>query len=149
MPAFLLAQADGVLLDMRRTVVVVPTRQSSWRLRAALPLAADARGVACIGPEIVTPPVLLSPPQQAGVASGFQSLLAWTAVLKAARADEFRAFLGAGDKRPATTAWAMQIARQLQRLRQELADGDLTLADVADRGDEIEEADRWTDMKTL
>ena len=148
-PAFLLAQADGVLLDMRRTVVVVPTRQSSWRLRAALPLAADARGVACIGPEIVTPPVLLSPPQQAGVASGFQSLLAWTAVLKAARADEFRAFLGAGDKRPATTAWAMQIARQLQRLRQELADGDLTLADVADRGDEIEEADRWTDMKTL
>ena len=58
-PAFLLAQADGVLLDMRRTVVVVPTRQSSWRLRAALPLAADARGVACIGPEIVTPPVFL------------------------------------------------------------------------------------------
>lgn len=148
-PAFLLSQQGAGLLDLLHTVVIVPTRQSSWRLRAALPLAADARGIACIGPEIVTPPVLLAPPQRAGVASGFQSLLAWTAVLKAAGADEFRAFLGAGDKRPTTTAWALQIARQLQRLRQELADGDLALADVADRGDALEEADRWADMKTL
>jgi len=148
-PAFLLAEKGAGLLDLRHTIVVVPTRQSSWRLRTALPLAADARGGACIGPEIITPPVLLAPPQRSGVASGFRSLLAWTAVLKAAGADEFRAFLGAGDKRPATTAWALQVARQLQSLRQELADGDLALADVADRGDALEEADRWTDMKTL
>ena len=148
-PAFLLAEKGAGLLDLRHTIVVVPTRQSSWRLRTALPLAADARGGACIGPEIITPPVLLAPPQRTGVASGFRSLLAWTAVLKAAGADEFRAFLGAGDKRPATTAWALQVARQLQSLRQELADGDLALADVADRGDALEEADRWTDMKTL
>ena len=148
-PAFLLAQADGGLLDLRRTVVIAPTRQSSWRLRGALPLAADARGVACIGPEIVTPPVLLAPPQEPGIASGFRSLLAWTAVLKAAGPDEFRAFLGAGDKRPATTAWALQIARQLQQLRKELADGGLTLADVADLDDAFEETERWADMKAL
>ncbi|MBP8799928.1 MAG: PD-(D/E)XK nuclease family protein [Kiritimatiellae bacterium] len=148
-PAFLLAQADGGLLDLRRTVVIAPTRQSSWRLRGALPLAADARGVACIGPEIVTPPVLLAPPQAPGMASGFRSLLAWTAVLKAAGPDEFRAFLGAGDKRPATTAWALQIARQLQQLRKELADGGLTLADVADLDDAFEETERWADMKAL
>ncbi|HRR34352.1 MAG TPA: PD-(D/E)XK nuclease family protein [Kiritimatiellia bacterium] len=147
--AFLLAPSSGGLLDLRHTTVIVPTRQSSWRLRAALPLAADARGVACIGPEIVTPPVLLAPPQQAGVASGFQSLRTWTDTLKTIGADEFRAFLGAGDKRPSTTAWALQIARQLQRLRQELADGDLTLADVADRGDALEEAECWADMKAL
>ena len=43
-PEFLLAEGGPGCLDLRGTVVVVPTRQSSWRLRAALPLAAEARG---------------------------------------------------------------------------------------------------------
>ncbi len=148
-PEHLLRQADRGLLDLRDTVVIVPTRQSSWRLRAALPLAGDSQDTVCIGPEIVTPPVLLAPVARAGTASDLQSLLVWTSVLKSVQPGEFAAFLGTAGKHPGGTAWALQIARQLQNLRQELADGGLTLSAVADADANLEEAERWAAMKEL
>jgi ATP-dependent helicase/nuclease subunit B len=148
-PTHLLAGAEAGLLDLRDTVVVVPTRQSSWRLRAALPLAAEARGIALLGPEIVTPPVLLEPPAAAGGATGLQGLLAWVAVLTACAPGEFSAFLGAHEGQSRGTGWALQVARRLQELRQELADGGLAMADVAARGTEIEELERWLAMAEL
>jgi ATP-dependent helicase/nuclease subunit B len=148
-PAYLLDQAGPGLQDRRGLVVVVPTRQSSWRLRAALPLAAAAREVALLGPEIVTPAVLLEPPHAAGVATSLQTLLAWSAVLKAVQPGELTAFLGAREERTPSTAWALQVARRLQELRQELADGGLDIAAVADRGADIEEAERWAAMAEL
>lgn len=147
-PAYLLAGSGAGMLDLRGTVVVVSTRQSSWRLRAALPLAADARGSALLGPEIVTPPVLLTPPPTAAVATSFQSLLAWSAVLKAVKPGELTAFLGAREGRISSTGWALQVARSLQDLRNELADGGLTIADVTRRAD-IEEGERWSAMADL
>jgi ATP-dependent helicase/nuclease subunit B len=148
-PAYLLDQAGPGLLDRRGLVVVVPTRQASWRLRAALPLAAAARRTALLGPEIVTPAVLLTPPPSAGVATGTQSLLAWSSVLQAVQPGEFAAFLGARVGRAASPAWALQVARRLQELRQELADGGLDIAAVAARSAEIEEAERWAAMADL
>ncbi len=148
-PAHLLAGAGAGLLDLRGTVVVVPTRQSSWRLRAALPLAAAARGAALLGPEIVTPPVLLEPPRTAAVASSLQSLLAWTSVLNALAPGDFPAFLGTRENRPSGTGWALQVARRLQDLRRELADGGLTIRQVAGLEAVIEERDRWCDMAEL
>ncbi len=148
-PTHLLTGADAGLLDLRDTMVVVPTRQSSWRLRAALPLAAEARGIALLGPEIVTPPVLLEPPSAADVATGLQGLLAWVAVLTACAPGEFSAFLGAHEGQSQGVGWALQVARRLQELRQELADGGLTMADVAARGTEIEELERWLAMAEL
>ena len=148
-PAYLLDQAGPGLLDWRGLVVVVPTRQSSWRLRAALPLAAAARGVALLGPEIVTPAVLLAPPPNAAVATETQSLLAWASVLQAVPPGELAAFLGAREGRAPSPAWALQVARRLQELRQELADGGLDIAAVAARSAEIEEAERWAAMAEL
>ncbi len=137
------------MLDLRGTLVVVPTRQSSWRLRAALPLAADARGAVLLGPEIVTPAVLLEPPRTASVATNLQSLLAWSAVLKAVKPGECSAFLGTREGRVHGTTWALQIARRLQDLRKELSDGGLAIADLAACGTEIEESERWAAMAGL
>jgi len=148
-PAHLLGDASADMLDFRGTVLVVPTRQSSWRLRTALPLAADVRGAALLSPEIVTPPVLLEPSPCAAGATPLQSLMAWTAVLKTIKPDELASFLSARQDRPSGTAWALQIASRLQDLRQELADGGLAIADVALRGAELEEAERWADMAEL
>lgn len=148
-PAHLLAGAGAGLLDLRDTVLVVPTRQSSWRLRAALPLAADAVGVAPLGPEIVTPPVVLEPTHNAKVATNLESLLAWSAVLKAVAPGKLTAFLGAREGRPSGTGWALQVARRLQDLRKELADGGLSIADVAGRGADLEENERWSAMAEL
>ncbi len=148
-PAYLMAGAGAGLLDLRGTVLVVPTRQSSWRLHAALPLAADARGAVLLGPEIVTPPVLLEPPHSPAVATNLQSLLAWSAILKAVKPGELPAFMGTREGRAHGTAWALQLARRLQLLRDELADGGLAIADVAARGAEIEEGERWAAMAEL
>ena len=121
-PAHLLRRAGAGMLDLREMVVVVPTRQSSWRLRAALPLAAHVQGAALLGPEIVTPPVLLEPPRTTAVATSLQDLLAWVTILQAVNPGELTAFLGPRENRPHNTVWALQVARRLQDLRRELAD---------------------------
>ncbi len=148
-PAHLLRRAGAGMLDLREMVVVVPTRQSSWRLRAALPLAAHVQGAALLGPEIVTPPVLLEPPRTTAVATSLQDLLAWVTILQAVNPGELTAFLGPRENRPHNTVWALQVARRLQDLRRELADGGLAIADVAARGDELEERERWVVMAEL
>lgn len=149
-PDYLLSGFGAGLRDFRSTLVVVPTRQSSWRLRAALPLAADGCGATLLGPEIVTPPVLIEPPPAAAGATIFQSLLAWTLVLKAVQPGELAAFLGGREDRPAGTGWALQVARRLQDLRRELADGGFALADVAQGGEDLsEETERWTALAEL
>ncbi len=147
-PGFLLADASG-LTDLRDTMIVVPTRQSGWRLRGALPLAADARGATLLSPAIVSAPVLLAPATEARVASDLQSLLAWCAVLKAVKPGDCEAFLGSRQNDPSNTGWALQTARRLQSLRTELADGGLTIAEVAARGNQLVEADRWAAMAEL
>jgi ATP-dependent helicase/nuclease subunit B len=146
-PAWLLAECAPGTLDLRDTVVVVPTRQASWRLRADLPLAAHVRGLALLGPEIVTAPALLHPPPDARRASDLQLLLAWRAALRALPAGALAALLGR--RRPDTAAWALQIGRRLSSLRAELADGALAIADVAGRGAAIEEAERWAALADL
>lgn len=149
-PEWLLADARG-LTDLRDTILVVPTRQSGWRLRGALPLAADARGVVLLSPAIISASVLLSPPPSPGirVASELQSLLAWCAVLKGVTPGDCDAFLGSRQNDPSHTGWALQTARRLQSLRQELADGGLNIAEVAARGSRLVEADRWAAMAEL
>ena len=148
-PALLLSGADRGFRDLRGTVVVVPTRQSSWRLRAALPLAAEAGGIVTLGPEIVTPPVLLEAEPSPETASGLQSLLAWVAVLTALPPGACPAFLGARRDRPSDTAWALPVARRIQELRRELADGALTIELVAASAAAAEEQDRWRELAEL
>lgn len=147
-PEWLLDGATG-LADLRDTTLVVPTRQSGWRLRGALPLAAEALGAALLSPAVVSAPVLLTPPATARTASELQSLLAWCAVLKAVPPGECDAFLGSRRTETASTGWALQTARRLQSLRGELADGGLTIADVAARGPAIVEGERWAAMADL
>jgi len=147
-PAWLLDRQEPGTLDLRGTIVVVPTRQSSWRLRAALPLAAHARhGAALFAPEIVTAPVLIATPPRPGLASDTQNLLAWRDVLLASPAGDLDAFLG--KQRAASGTWAFKIARRLIGLRRELADGALTIGEVAARGADLVEPDRWQAMAEL
>ncbi len=145
-PDHLLNAADSRLLDLRDTVVVVPTRQSSWRLRAALPLQADERARVVLGPEILTPPLLISPPRQAGLATPADTLLAWVRVLTTRPPDACNAFLGTRSRTP---EWSLQVARRLQTLREDLADGGLTISAVARHEGAQEEAERWGDMAGL
>ena len=148
-PAYLLDGTSAARADMRDTLLVVPTRQSSWRLRNALPVAAHKRGRALLGPEIITPPVLLEPEAAPGTATALQSLLAWVAVLTAIEPGACPALLGTRRDRPSDCNWALPVARRFQELRRELADGNLSLAQVAARGADLEEQERWNELAEL
>lgn len=145
-PERLLEGRPAGTVDLRGTVIVTPTRQSCWRLRAALPLTAHARGIVLLGPEIVTAPALLQPPPLAGRATPLQTLLAWCAAVAEVPAGELQAFLG---QSAGGTVLALPLARRLQDLRRELADGALDIGRVARIGGGLEEADRWVAMADL
>ena len=147
-PEWMLQGHTTGTVDLRGTVVGMPTRQSSWRLRTALSLVAhDQHEAALLGPEIVTASVLIAAPPRPGCASELQSLLAWCQVLREAKAGDLDDFLG--PQRPGTSAWALQIARRLSGLRRELADGALSIVEVAGLGTELVEAARWQAMAKL
>ncbi len=148
-PEWLLRGGGADFIDLRGMAVVTPTRQSSWRLRKALPLTAcELYGAALLAPEIVTPPALLEPPPSARRrASDLQVLSAWCTVLRSVPSGEMDAFLG--KQRPGTFVWALRIARRLVGLRRELADGLMSIAGVAASGKATEEAERWQSMAEL
>ncbi len=147
-PEWLLRNAGGEAIDLRGMAVGVPTRQSSRRLSDALPLAAQERyGAALIAPKIMTASTLIAPPTQANRASDFQALLAWCAVLREARPEEMTSFLGR--RRPASAAWALQVARRIIQLRHDLAEGGLLIADVIAKSGMTDEVERWQDMTEL
>ena len=139
---------EAGLADLRGVVIVVPTRQAGYRLRASLPLAAEARGVSLLGPEIKTASVLLAPPSPQSLANSAQILAAWDGALAAVKSGEMTAFLGAGEQRVGSAVRRLQTARHLEKLRAELSDGELSIAAVAASG-KSEEAERWADMSEL
>ncbi len=147
--AHLLAGVKPGLLDLRHMVVVTPTRQAAWRLRGALPVVADAHGIALLGPDVTTPGALLEPPPSAGMASPLDELLAWRAAIASAQSDGGCAFLGARHGTVFDICRTFQAARQLQGLRTELADGGFSIAEVAAREDVVEEAERWAELADI
>jgi len=138
---YILGGVPPGLPDLRGTVVVVPTRQAGFRLQTALARA----GGAVLGLEIKTASSMMVPRNVAGVANAAQSLAAWQGVLSATEPGEFEAFLGTR----LTGTFALQIARRLEKLRHELADGGYTIAAVADKGGELAEPERWAQMAEL
>lgn len=130
-------------LDLTRTLIVVPTRQSGRRLREALATAAAVRGQGVLAPRVVTPEVLLALESPPDVAPRMVSLLAWAEVFLAAPLGEYRAVFPV-DPPARNFAWALRLGREFARLQSALAEGGLGLADVAPRaGADFPEAARW------
>jgi ATP-dependent helicase/nuclease subunit B len=137
-------------LDLARGVVVVPTKHAGRRLRAGLAEHAAARGQAVFPPRVVSPEALLSLGGEGrGVATPLQTTLAWTQVLLAADLDEFRAVFPL-DPPARSFAWALQLAQEMFRLQQTLAEGALTIGEVATRAPAaLPERERWHQLAEL
>lgn len=139
----------GAPLDLSRTLVLVPTRQSGRRLREALAEYAAARGQAAFPPRVVAPNTLVALGVAEDTAPALESLLAWAGVLRGLEhgelGDVFPAGVPEGD-----AAWALQMAQQLLRLQAALAEGGLRLGDVAARaGADFPEQARWAGLAEL
>lgn len=136
-------------LDLSRVLVIVPTRQSGRRLREALAEHAAARGQAAFPPRVITPEVLLRLRTPGGVASRFESQLAWAAVLRDLDLATVREVFPV-DPPSRDFAWARRLGQQLAQVQALLAEGGLRIADVgAAAGGDFPEAGRWAQLATL
>lgn len=136
-------------LDLNRTLVVVPTRQSGRRLREALALHAAKSGRAVFAPRVVTPEALVSLDAAAGTASRLESLLAWTGVLQTIEPEEFREVFPVGTP-VRDTDGALRMAQGLVRVQSALAEAGLRLSDVGETaGDDFPETARWRQLAAL
>jgi len=131
-------------LDLRGSHVVVPTRHAGRRLRAELARLAAEHGTAVLVGAIVTPEHLVPPPADAAPEALALTLLAQR--LLAGR-DRLRAlFPGASPEWD--FAFALGLAAQLQDVRRQLAEADLSAAELLPRVPD-EEKDRWADVAQL
>lgn len=137
--------ADGS--DLESTLVVVPTRQAGRRLREALALAGARRDWPVLGLRAFPPTFFLFP-------SGAGPREAPALIVKAAWAETLLAADPAalGNLLPSLPAsrdfgWALRLGETIQDLRASMAEGGYTIAAaVRERGDELEERDRWADL---
>ena len=136
-------------LDLTRTLVIVPTRQSGRRLREALADFAAQRGSAVFPPRVVTPEALIVAAGQRAVASRMDALAAWMDVLRTVDLREFAEVFP--EEPPARSfAWASRLAQQFVRLQGTLAENGLRIGDVAARvGAEFPETLRWEQLGEL
>lgn len=131
---WLLARRD----ELPGLMVVVPTAQSGRLLREALAKSAGA----LLAPKVVTPEAFFRPAETAGIATAIESRLAWIEVLKAMSGREAKALFPV-EPEERSFSWASGVARELEKVRNTLAEGGKFFQDVAELSPE---RDRWVDL---
>lgn len=135
--------------DFSRTLILVPTRQAGRRLRQELARRCAEGGTGLLGLHVSTPATLLEGGGTLPDASPMLIQAIWMLVLKAASIDAFPALLPVklSDR---STRWALQTGALLQRLREQLAESGLGIAEVpANAGERLAEPERWRDLARL
>lgn len=118
-------------------VVVVPTAQAGRRLREAL---AEAAG-SLLAPKVVTPDHFFRPAAEE-VAMPVEARYAWIEVLRAMSQRDAPALFPV-EPVERSFAWAAGVARELEKVRNALAEGGRFFADAVERSPERE---RWLDL---
>lgn len=131
-------------LDLRKCLILVPTRHAGRRLRAELAKIASEKGTAVLSGAIVTPEHLVPLPPEAAdeslvLARLAQRLLAEHAAFPALFPSPVTEW---------TFSFALGIAEQLQDVRRQLAEADKSVADLLSLVPEAEK-DRWADIAKL
>jgi ATP-dependent helicase/nuclease subunit B len=136
-------------LDLSRTLVVVPTRQSGRRLREALASYAADRGSAVFPPRVLTAEAFVAQGEPAEAASRLHLTVAWIDVLRTVDLDAYREVFPV-DPPARNFTWSLRLAEQLVRLQTTLAENGLSIGDVPERvGTEFPELSRWLQLAEL
>ena len=143
----LLAGASGDFIDLSSDLVIVPTVQSGRRLREALALAANDRGL--FPPVIVTPDVFLGQAiKDEPIANEESVTAAWVTVLGAIDCTQFEALFPIAPEQ--NSSWQIGMAQRLMQLRNELGEEGLDFALAAQRtGESGHEPARWSELARL
>lgn len=138
-------------VDLRGTLVLIPTQQAGRRLRMALTLLCSANDTYLMAPALRTPAHLLSGANNtsSAIASPIDVAANWARVFLDIEPSQYPGLFPSPvplrDFR-----WALHTGRMLESLRQTLAEHGLSIRSTVDRfGNTIEELDRWSDMAAL
>ncbi len=131
-------------LDLRKCLILVPTRHAGRRLRAELARFASGKGSAVLSGTIITPEHLV--PLPANAASDVLVLCVLARRLIQQHTDLPSLFPVAGSDW--TFAFALGIADQLHEVRRQLAAANRSAAEIVPLVPD-DEKDRWTDIARL
>ena len=140
----------GDVIDLRSTLIIVPTRHAGRRLRERLAFEAAQRGTAVLTGPIWTPARLFEPTPDPShpLATDFLAQVIWTVTLKAIRKE----ILGALVKSPTGQPDWKALAQHLVALRDTLCEEGYTLASFAERVAREHlghEPERWAELAEL
>jgi ATP-dependent helicase/nuclease subunit B len=138
-------------LDLSDTLVVVPTRNASRRLREALAAQAATHGAAVLPPLTVTPDFLSAPARLADVvtAGSLETLLVWASVLMKLDLEEYRELFPVNPVER-NASWALKMAEDVLEVREALNEVGLSLASAAKLLAESDmEPARWQNLAAL
>ncbi|MGZ0655363.1 PD-(D/E)XK nuclease family protein [Coraliomargarita sp. W4R72] len=145
----LLSFTEGSLLDLSHLLVIVPTRQSGRRLREALAVAIQDKGLGLLPPDIITPDTLLSRPlKNAPIANEASVTAAWVDVLSTIDPQHFEAIFPISPEQSA--GWQFGMAQRIMQVRDELGEEGLGLYEAAQLAAESgNESERWRELARL
>ncbi len=144
----LIRDASEGPVDLRSTLVVVPTRHAGRRLREALAVVCHEKNTYLLPPRVVTPPSLIATLETDDTRQRLDVLAVWTRLFLDIDPAHYP---GLFPKPPLRTfAWARSTGQLLHSLRRELLEHGRTIRDVLQsHGDRLEERQRWEDMARL
>ncbi len=150
----LLQRHDGGNLDLRDTMIVVPTAHSGRRLREYLARRVAEQGGAVLPGAVVQPSRLLSSDTpDLPVAGRLETLAVWIEVLQELRPGDYANLFPAADNRTAAGEQELRripaIAAKLHRLRGALGEQGLSMQTVAALPDWEFETERWRELARL
>ena len=150
----LLEGYSGGLLDLRDTMIIVPTMNSGRRLRERLARAVGEQGGAVL-PGVVTPPHGLLSGYNGGevIAGRVETLAAWIAALRSVRSGDFPVLfplVGVG-KTPDENRLRRitSTAEKFRKLRADLGEQGLSMQALSIREDWSSESERWLELARL
>ncbi|MBC8478224.1 PD-(D/E)XK nuclease family protein, partial [bacterium] len=150
----LLGDHTGGLLDLRDTMIIVPTANSGRRLREQLAYAVAKRGGAVLPGAVISPHNLLTDYRgPEAIAGRMETLAAWIAALRQVDPGDlpelFPVVSNATTGAETTLRRIVATATKLQHLRHDLGEQGLSIATVASREDWNHEPERWRELSHL
>ena len=141
---------DGPLVDLHETLILVASRKAGRRLREALLNRYSQQG-GFLSPRIITPGRFLDEicafPAEA--AEPLEVLAIWAEVLQSEDLSSYSSLFPV-DVDASRLSWALETARLVDRLREDLAEGGWTIRQmVRNMGAQLPELARWRDLARL
>jgi len=144
---FLIPNKISESIDLGETLIVVPTRQASRRLRESMATHCAVSDAALLSAQVCVPNAFFRPEEHTDYreTTGLLTRSIWSNILQNSSASDFSTLFPATIDR--NQVWAERTGDILQNLRETLADGGHTIQSVISDHEEIlEEAERWHDL---